>query len=88
MEDRKHIHDFVHRLWQSPELRARFEADAGAVLAEQGFAEAECALLLDGEFPALGELGMHPLAQMVYSLARNPQIADQISFGDYLEDLE
>jgi len=82
------FHDFAHRLWQEPDLRAEFARDPAAVLAASALSEEEKRLLLDGSFPALAELGMHPLVQMPYSLARNPQVADQISFRDYLDHLD
>jgi hypothetical protein len=82
-----HIHGFVHRLQQDRDLRARFEADPAAVLNDEPLQPEERALLDAGDFGALGQLGMHPLAQMVYGLARNPAMIEQISFRDYLGDL-
>lgn len=88
MADLPYIHALVHRLAQDKALRSRFEADPAAVLAAEPLTDEERRLLHDGSFPALGELGMHPLAQMVYSLARAPAVAEQISFRDYLADLD
>ena len=82
-----HIHAFVHRLQHDRDLRARFEADPASVLGDQPFSDDERAMLDAGDFGALGALGMHPLAQMVYGLARHPAMIEQISFRDYLGDL-
>ncbi|HMO75276.1 MAG TPA: hypothetical protein PKD99_05475 [Sphingopyxis sp.] len=88
MSQLQQVHDLVHRIWQQPALRARFAQDPAAVLAQEPLTDGQRALLLKGDFEALGELGMHPLAQMVYSLARTPEMAGMISFTDYLADLE
>lgn len=81
------FHDMAHLLWHDPDLRARFIQDPQAVLDDWGLSGTERDLLLDGSFAALTQLGMHPLVQMTYSLARNPQVAEQISVRDYLDHL-
>lgn len=80
-------HDFVRDLWRDPALRNEFATAPEAVLGRYPFSAEERAQLLDASFDALGRLGMHPLAQMVYVIARFPALTEQISFRDYLDDL-
>jgi hypothetical protein len=88
MTARPIVHQLVRDLYHVAGLRVRFAQSPEAVLADYALTDAERAALLDGGFPALHQLGMHPLAQMVYGLARNPGMAEMISAADYLTDLD
>jgi hypothetical protein len=88
MSARPIVHALVRDLYHVPGLRARFGTDPEGVLAGYALTDVERVALLDGSFPALHALGMHPLAQMVYGLARHPGMAELISAADYLADLD
>jgi hypothetical protein len=88
MSARPLVHALVRDLFHVPGLRARFAETPSQVLDGYDLTQAERDALLDGSFPALHALGMHPLAQMVYGLARNPGMAEMISARDYLADLD
>jgi hypothetical protein len=88
MTARAQVHDFVRDLYRDCALRSAFTADPARVIGERDFTTEERAALLDASFEALGRIGMHPLLQMVYSLARFPEIKAQISVRDYLDDLQ
>ncbi|MBY0509279.1 MAG: hypothetical protein K2P94_03925 [Rhodospirillaceae bacterium] len=85
---RQEVHDFVRDLYREPALKRAFIENPEEVIAARNFTASEKNLLIDGSFPALHELRMHPLVQMVYAVARNPAMTAQISFRDYLSDLE
>ena len=78
------MHNFVRDLYRVPGLKAEFQADAEAVLQRYDLTAAQRAALLEGSFAALGQVAMHPLVQMVYSIARHPQIGEQIQARDYI----
>lgn len=88
MTARAQVHDFVRDLYRDTTLRAAFAADPAGVINSRNFTNKERDALLEASFPALGSIGMHPLLQMVYSLARHPEIKTQISVRDYLSELQ
>jgi hypothetical protein len=87
MSARLLVHELVRDLYRDKSLLEKFQSDPAAVLKKRSFSEDEYQALFDGSFPALHRLGMHPLAQMVYSLARHPAVADRLSVRGYIESL-
>lgn len=82
------IHNLVRDIYRIPGLKAAFAADPAAVLARYPLTENERQALLVGSFESLRQVGMHPLVQMVYSMARHPELSTQLSVREYLADLE
>ena len=70
-------HELVQDLKWDAELRAAFEADAGAILDRYPLAPAERRALDDGDFKTLYDMGLHPylggqLARLMYGNAAGP----------------
>lgn len=67
-------HGFVQALKRDSELRARFEADPGAVAEGYGLTPQEVTAIRERDFRALFDLGMHPfllgqLARLLFGTA-------------------
>lgn len=82
------IHNLVRDIYRIAGLKAEFAADPAAVLARYPLTDTERQALLAGSFETLHQVGMHPLVQMVYSMARHPELSAQLSVRDYLADME
>lgn len=74
-------------LYRVPGLKAEFQKDPAGVLARYPLTAKQRAGLIEGSFPALAAAGMHPLVQMIYSVARHPEVNAQISAQSYIDDL-
>ena len=74
-------------LYRVPGLKAQFQNDPARVLSGYPLSETQRAGLMEGSFPSLAEAGMHPLVQMIYSVARHPAINAQISAKAYIDDV-
>ena len=61
-------------LYRVPGLKMEFQKDPARVLARYPLTDAQRAGLNEGSFPALAAAGMHPLVQMIYSVARHPEV--------------
>ena len=88
MSARYVVHKLAWDLWQQPGLRAEHAINEAAVYSRYGLTDAESALMRQGSFPALAELGMHPLVQMPYSLIKSPEFIGFVDASDYLSDLD
>lgn len=77
----------VNRLVQGTcrrlETIARLNEDPERVFEEFGLDEAERAAFRDGSLEAMGRVGVHPLLQMHWLMARNPEIMQAMSILDY-----
>lgn len=74
-------------LYRIPGLKAEFQSDPASVLSRYPLTEAQRDGLIEGSFPALAAAGMHPLLQMIYSVARHPEVNAQISAQSYIDEL-
>lgn len=81
------VNRIVTDLYRVPGLKAEFQQDPARVLARYPLTDHQRAGLIEGNFPALAAVGMHPLVQMIYSVARHPEVNDQISARSYVDDL-
>jgi 2'-aminobiphenyl-2,3-diol 1,2-dioxygenase, small subunit len=81
------VHRLIQGLFKVPGLLERLGTDASAVFDEYGLAESERQALADGSPEALGRLGVHPILQMHYMLARDPAMAAQITIRAYADQL-
>lgn len=81
------INRIASDLYRIPGLKAAFQDDPGSVLALYPLTEAQRADLLEGSFASLAASGMHPLVQMIYSVARHPEVNAQINVRGYIDDL-
>jgi 2'-aminobiphenyl-2,3-diol 1,2-dioxygenase small subunit len=78
------VNNLVRDLYRDSVLMAEFQRDPAQVLDRYPFTEAQREGLLDGSFPALSAVGMHPLVQIVYSMAIDPSVSQQITAHEYL----
>lgn len=74
-------------LYRVPGLRSEFRQDPASVLARYPLSESQRAALIEGSFASLAAAGMHPLVQMIYSVARHPEVDSQISVQGYFDEL-
>jgi 2'-aminobiphenyl-2,3-diol 1,2-dioxygenase, small subunit len=77
------VNDLIQRMCRRPETIARLNADPEAVFAEFGLDEGEREALRAGTPEAMGLLGVHPILQMHYMMARNPGMTKQMSIALY-----
>jgi 2'-aminobiphenyl-2,3-diol 1,2-dioxygenase, small subunit len=73
----------IQTMCRNPETIARLNADPEAVFEQFGLSEAERAALRDGSVEAMGSAGAHPILQMHWLMARQPQIMEQMSILEY-----
>jgi 2'-aminobiphenyl-2,3-diol 1,2-dioxygenase small subunit len=81
------VHRLIQGLFKVPGLLERLGTDQRAVFDEYGLAENERKALADGSPEALAGLGVHPILQMHYMLARDPAMAGQITIRAYADQL-
>ncbi|MEM7570897.1 MAG: hypothetical protein AAF337_13980 [Pseudomonadota bacterium] len=81
------VHALVRDLYRQPDLFKRFQQTPEDVLRDYDITADERAQLLDGSPGALHALGMHPLVQMVYGVAKNPAMKTQLAVTAYLHDI-
>ncbi|MGE0874055.1 MAG: hypothetical protein AB7O31_05215 [Burkholderiales bacterium] len=77
------VNRLVQELYRRPGLLERFRAERQAVYEEYGLDAAERAALDEGTPPALTAAGVHPILQMHYLLASNPEVAKLITVNAY-----
>ena len=82
------VNDFIQRTCRRPETIARLNADPEAVFAEFGLDEADREALRLGNPEAMGRLGVHPILQMHYLMARNPAMVHRMSIALYPQLLQ
>jgi len=81
------VHRLIQSLFKVPGLLERLGTDAPSVFDEYGLAEDERAALSDGSPEALARLGVHPILQMHYMMARDPAMAAQITIRAYADQI-
>ena len=77
------VNDFIQRMCRRPETIARLNADPEAVFAEFDLDEADREALRRADPAAMGRLGVHPILQMHYLMARNPGMVRRMSIALY-----
>jgi 2'-aminobiphenyl-2,3-diol 1,2-dioxygenase small subunit len=77
------VNRLVQDLFRQPGLLDRFRGERAAVYEEYGLNAAERAALDEGTPPALAAAGVHPILQMHYLLATNPDVAKLITVNAY-----
>jgi 2'-aminobiphenyl-2,3-diol 1,2-dioxygenase, small subunit len=77
------VNRLVQELFRQPGLLQRFQDRRAEVYAEYGLDATQRAGLDDGTPPALAAAGVHPILQMHYMLANNPDVARLISVNAY-----
>jgi 2'-aminobiphenyl-2,3-diol 1,2-dioxygenase small subunit len=81
------VNRLVQELFRRPGLLERFRERREEVYDEYGLDAAERAALSEGTPPALARAGVHPILQMHYLLACNPEVAKLITVNAYREGL-
>lgn len=77
------VNRLVQDLFRQPGLLDRFRDQRAAVYEEYGLNAEERAGLDEGSPPALTAAGVHPILQMHYLLASNPELAKLITVQAY-----
>ncbi len=83
MTGRYAVNRLVQDLFRQPGLLERFRGERAQVYDEYGLDAAARAALDEGTPPALAAAGVHPILQMHYLLASNPDVAKLISVQAY-----
>lgn len=79
------VNRLVQELFRQPGLLERFRERRADVYDEYGLEAAERAALDEGSPAALAAAGVHPILQMHFLLAANPEIAKLITVKAYQE---
>ena len=77
------VNGLIQTMCRNPETIARLNADPEAVFEQFGLSEAERSALRDGSMEAMRSVGAHPILQMHWLMARQPQIMEQMSILEY-----
>ncbi len=80
------VNRLVQELFRQPGLLQRFRERRSEVYDEYGLDAEQRAGLDEGSPPALTAAGVHPILQMHYLLASNPDVARLISVDAYRDD--
>ena len=80
------VNRLVQELFRQPGLLERFRDRRGEVYDEYGLDPAQRAGLDEGTPPALAAAGVHPILQMHFLLASNPDVARLITVDAYRDD--
>ena len=83
MTGRYAVNRLVQDLFRQPGLLDRFREQRAAVYEEYGLNAGERAGLDEGSPPALAAAGVHPILQMHFLLASNPEVAKMITVQAY-----
>ena len=81
------VNRLVQELFRQPGLLQRFRDGRQAVYDEYGLDAVQRAGLDEGTPPALTAAGVHPILQMHYLLASQPEVARLITVNAYRDDL-
>lgn len=77
------VNKLVQELFRQPGLLERFRSRRAEVYDAYGLNAEERAALDEGSPPALAAAGVHPILQMHYLLACNPEVAKLITVNAY-----
>jgi len=81
------VNKLVQELFREPGLLERFRGNRTEVYDAYGLDPSERAALDEGTPPALASVGVHPILQMHYLLACNPDVAKLITVNAYRDEL-
>jgi 2'-aminobiphenyl-2,3-diol 1,2-dioxygenase small subunit len=81
------VNRLVQELFRQPDLVKRFRERRAEVYEAYGLNAAERAALDAGTPPALASVGLHPILQMHYLLASNPDVAKLITVEAYRDTM-
>ena len=81
------VNRLVQELFRRPGLLERFRERRSEVYDEYRLDAAQRAGLDDGSPPALTAAGVHPILQMHYLLASNPDVASLITVNAYRDQI-
>lgn len=73
----------IQSMCRSPEAIARLNSDPERVFEEFGLTEIERRACREGTVEAMARAGVHPILQMHWLMARNPEIMRQMSILEY-----
>jgi 2'-aminobiphenyl-2,3-diol 1,2-dioxygenase small subunit len=80
------VNRLIQELFKQPGLLARFRDRRAEVYDVYGLDAVQRAGLDEGTPPALAAAGVHPILQMHYLLASNPDVARLITVDAYRDD--
>jgi 2'-aminobiphenyl-2,3-diol 1,2-dioxygenase small subunit len=81
------VNKLVQELFRQPGLLERFQRNRAEVYDAYGLNAAERAGLDEGTPPALTSAGVHPILQMHFLLACNPEVAKLITVNAYQDQI-
>jgi len=81
------VNRLVQELFRQPGLLERLRERRAEVYDAYGLDPAERAALDAGTPPALASVGLHPILQMHYLLASNPDVAKLITVEAYRDNM-
>jgi 2'-aminobiphenyl-2,3-diol 1,2-dioxygenase small subunit len=73
----------IEEICRRPESIARLNADPEKIFAEFRLTEEEKDALRAGDTAAMGRVGIHPILQMHYVMARKPELTQMMSIVHY-----
>jgi 2'-aminobiphenyl-2,3-diol 1,2-dioxygenase small subunit len=77
------VNRLIQQMCRRPETIARLGSDLERVFDEFGLDENERRALRDGSPPAMGGIGVHPILQMHWTMARRPEVTETMSVLEY-----
>ncbi len=80
---RYEVHRLIQNLTKVPRLMERLVTQPHAVFDEYGLNDAERNALAEASPSALASIGVYPILQMLYLIARNPDMAGHVTIRDY-----
>jgi hypothetical protein len=86
--DRYAVNRLVQELFSTPENLELLRTDRALLYERYGLSGSQRAALDSGEPAALTEAGLHPILQMHFAMATNPEIAKLVSVRTFLDGAE
>lgn len=77
----------IQIMCRTPEAIARLNVDPEKIFEEFGFDDQEKQAFREGSIESMGRVGVHPILQIHYLLARSPEMVELMSIAGYAPGL-
>ncbi|MGH7805562.1 MAG: subunit of meta cleavage enzyme [Candidatus Binatia bacterium] len=77
------VNRLIQQVCHFPDKIAELNAAPERVFDEYGLSEEERAAFREGSLEAMGKVGVHPILQMHWMMARNPEVMRMMSILDH-----